>query len=57
MSEQAKYQLFRDGKFITEFEYSNLGMCQFLKYIHQNHSYSADWALKHEGYELKAIGI
>jgi len=53
MSEQIKYQLFRDGKPIQLFD-DWIGV---LAYIHKNHSYSADWAFKYEGYELKAVGV
>ncbi len=49
MTQEPKiYILFRDGKEImsgNEFE--------VLKYIHRNHSYSFDHAIKYEGYSMK----
>jgi len=52
MTKQTKLQLFRDGEPVQEFD-DWLGV---LAYIHKNHSYSADWAFKYEGYELRTVG-
>ena len=49
--ENQKYQLFRDKKLVHEFD-DELGI---LAYIHKHHSYSADWAFKHEGYSVKIV--
>jgi len=52
MSDSAKLHLFRDGELIQQFD-DWLGV---LAYIHKHHSYSADWAFKYEGYELRTVG-
>ena len=43
------HKLLRDGELVLEFSNS----WDVYKYIHNNHSYSVDHALKYEGYELQ----
>lgn len=46
----SEYELLRDGNTVASGTVLDL-----TKYIHGHHSFSLDWAVKHEGYELRPI--
>lgn len=44
---EPRYELTRDGKHETSGTY-----IEIMNYIHSTHSYSLDWALRHEGFVM-----
>jgi len=45
------YRLLRDGKVIL----TNVDYFECLQYVHRNHCYSFDHALKYEGFKIEVV--